>query len=398
MKSLLPKLVGLEQAAFVVGRNIADNTLAAQEVVHSMTTNRTSMLIMTLKLDMEKAYDRVSWEARALTRKPTLPVPVHPSISEPISLINERVDRGQLTSYREGEAQLIHLLYADNLLITVQATESNALSIQELLADYTKLTNQKVNLEKSQLLLLWWIDKERKKMLYNCLGIQMATMPFTYLGVLISDRRVRVQEHQALVDRVGRKLARWKRGAIEKKARSILWESGAGRGLHLQNWNTVTSSKAEGGLAIRKLKETRAALLGKLVFKVLNRQESPWVKLLRAKFGELNPWIPSVPARASWVWRALVNTTVTIRGGCRKQIGNGRTTKAASEPWLSALPWNRQPRQMHPRLLNEEMLISDLIAESRGQADRLVEEAGFDLAFQISTTELTEAVGPDRWI
>ncbi|XP_073005619.1 uncharacterized protein [Typha latifolia] len=100
-----------------------------------------------------------------------------------------------------------------------------------------------------------------------------------------------------------------------------------------------------------------------------NRQESSWVKLLRAKYGELNPWIPSVLARASWVWRALVNTAVTIRGGCRKQIGNGRTTKAASEPWLFA-----------------------------GQADRLVEEAGRDLAFQIGTTELTEAAGPDRWI
>ncbi|XP_073000491.1 uncharacterized mitochondrial protein AtMg00310-like [Typha latifolia] len=160
--------------------------------------------------------------------------------------------------------------------------------------------------------------------------------------------------------------------AIEKKARSFLWESGAGRGLHLQNWNTVMSSKAEGGLAIRKLKEAKAALLGKLVFKVLNRQESPWVKLLRAKYGELNPWSPSVPARASWVWRALVNTAVMIRGGCRKLIGNGRTTKAATEPWLSSVSWNRQPWQMHPRLMNEELLVSDLIAEARGQVDRMV--------------------------
>ncbi|XP_072994804.1 uncharacterized protein [Typha latifolia] len=242
MKCLLPKLVGPEQATFLAGRNIADNTLAAQE--------RATPILM-LKLDMGKAYDR------------------------------------------------------------------------ECLADYTKLTDQKVNLEKSQLLLPRWIDKEREMMLYNHLGIPMVTVSFTYLGVLISDCRVRVREHQALVDRVGRKLAGWKRGvlstagkltlinatimaiptywlgctwlpdtilqAIEKKARAFLWESGAGRGLHLQNWNMVMSLKAEGGLAIRKLKEARVALLGKLVFKVLNRQECLWLKIPRAKYRELNP-------------------------------------------------------------------------------------------------------------
>ncbi|XP_072954583.1 uncharacterized protein [Typha angustifolia] len=267
MKCLLPKLVVPEQAAFVAGRNIADNTLAAQEVVHSMTTNRTATPIMMLKLDIEKAYDWVSLEANLS------------------SLINDQVDRGQLTGYQEGKAQLTHLLYADDLPITVQAIESDALIIQECLVDYTKLTNQK---ETSRVEMQGTLHRQKLTLINaTIMAISTYWLGCTWLPDTILQ-------------------------AIEKKARTFLWESGAGQGLHLQNWNTVTSSKAEGNLAIRKLKEARAALLGKLVFKVLNRQECLWVKILRAKYDELNPWTPIVLAKTSWVWRALVNTTVMI--------------------------------------------------------------------------------------
>lgn len=39
-----------------------DNIIVAQEVIHSMKRKQKSMRWMTIKIDLENAYDRVRWE------------------------------------------------------------------------------------------------------------------------------------------------------------------------------------------------------------------------------------------------------------------------------------------------------------------------------------------------
>ena len=57
----MPHIVGPAQASFVAGRHIIDNIVIAQEVVHTMRSGKGRHGIMALKIDLEKAYDRVSW-------------------------------------------------------------------------------------------------------------------------------------------------------------------------------------------------------------------------------------------------------------------------------------------------------------------------------------------------
>ncbi|KAH1064537.1 hypothetical protein J1N35_029524 [Gossypium stocksii] len=58
---IFPKIIGLEQAGFIAGRNITDNVIIAQEVIHSMMSS-SKRKWMTIKIDLEKAYDRVRWD------------------------------------------------------------------------------------------------------------------------------------------------------------------------------------------------------------------------------------------------------------------------------------------------------------------------------------------------
>jgi hypothetical protein len=62
LKPLLPKLISPTQCSFVPGRQISDNIVIIQEVLHTMKLKKGRKGIMAIKLDLEKAYDRLSWE------------------------------------------------------------------------------------------------------------------------------------------------------------------------------------------------------------------------------------------------------------------------------------------------------------------------------------------------
>ncbi|KAA3460943.1 Retrovirus-related Pol polyprotein LINE-1 [Gossypium australe] len=61
-KVVFPKLISQEQTEFIAGRNISDNIILAQEVIYSMHYKRNGKNWMAIKFDLEKAYDRVSWD------------------------------------------------------------------------------------------------------------------------------------------------------------------------------------------------------------------------------------------------------------------------------------------------------------------------------------------------
>lgn len=57
---MLPLIISQNQFGFLTGRNIAENVLLAQEIIREIN-KRNKNINVVVKLDMEKAYDRVSW-------------------------------------------------------------------------------------------------------------------------------------------------------------------------------------------------------------------------------------------------------------------------------------------------------------------------------------------------
>lgn len=62
LRRLMVKLVRQNQSSFIPGRDIVDNSTVAQEVVHSLKNFKGTKCGMVMKIDLEKAYDRIRWD------------------------------------------------------------------------------------------------------------------------------------------------------------------------------------------------------------------------------------------------------------------------------------------------------------------------------------------------
>lgn len=50
------------QASFIPRRQASDNIFVAQEVIHTIRRSVSKNGLMAIKIDLEKAYDRVRWD------------------------------------------------------------------------------------------------------------------------------------------------------------------------------------------------------------------------------------------------------------------------------------------------------------------------------------------------
>ena len=61
LRPYLDKLIGPCQGAFFPGRRGVDNTIIVQELIHTMGKTKGRGGYMALKIDLEKAYDKLEW-------------------------------------------------------------------------------------------------------------------------------------------------------------------------------------------------------------------------------------------------------------------------------------------------------------------------------------------------
>jgi hypothetical protein len=62
IKPMLDGIISLYQSSFIPGPTIHHNIIVAQEMVHSMNKMKGNKMFMSIKIDFEKAYDRLNWK------------------------------------------------------------------------------------------------------------------------------------------------------------------------------------------------------------------------------------------------------------------------------------------------------------------------------------------------
>ena len=61
LRPMLDKLVSPIQSAFVPGRKGVNNAIIVQEIIHTISKRKGRVGYMEIKVDLEKAYDKLEW-------------------------------------------------------------------------------------------------------------------------------------------------------------------------------------------------------------------------------------------------------------------------------------------------------------------------------------------------
>ncbi|KAL5575717.1 hypothetical protein UlMin_017416 [Ulmus minor] len=269
LKPLLNRLICPTQNAFVPGRSIHDNSVLVQEVIHSMKKKKGSLGWMALKIDLEKAYDRVSWQfineallaygfdarwvgwvskcisfatmkllingayfrdikpKRGLRQGDPLSPYLFILCTEILSrLFMSKVENGLIHGFKLSRSgpPLHHLLFADDIFVFGKACITEASHIKETLDSFYSWSGLSFNSSKSSIFFSGNTRGAVANQLTGFLGFERISMDSCYLGLPMFKTSKR-NDFNFLVECLDSKLASWKSRLLSKASRLTLIKS-----------------------------------------------------------------------------------------------------------------------------------------------------------------------------
>jgi hypothetical protein len=254
----------------VPGRNIHENIVVAKEMIHTMKRTQSIKGSFAIKVDLSKAYDKLSWEfiwrilyeiklpdqlinvimhsvtsvetnvkwngARGDFFRPQRGIrqgdPISPYLfvlcMDKLShLIMHAVERGEWRGIKAGRTgpMVSHLMFADDLLLFGEATEKQMQCVMDMLNKFCGLSGQEVSQEKTSILFSKNVRRGMRDKLLNMSGFRETTDIGKYLGVPLNGRASKRADYHYLIDQVKNKLSAWKAKQLSFAGRLTLAKS-----------------------------------------------------------------------------------------------------------------------------------------------------------------------------
>ncbi|KAJ6813372.1 uncharacterized protein M6B38_143775 [Iris pallida] len=255
LATVLPLIISREQTGFVKGRSIHENISLAHEIISNIDKKITGGNI-AIKLDMSKAYDRVSWRFlikvlhklefnwtwinliyRAISNcwysvtvnrcrggffrsgrglrqgdpiSPALFIIAHDALGGHISNLSLGRHIKNFAG-RIDELNISHLFYADDSLIFMNGDINCVEALMRTLQKYTDISGQVINYSKSSLITSQKLHMSvQADIIATATGFTKAALPILYLGVPLFHGRAKFHYFQELINKFEKKLSGWK--------------------------------------------------------------------------------------------------------------------------------------------------------------------------------------------
>ncbi|GMQ04517.1 hypothetical protein CsSME_00049909 [Camellia sinensis var. sinensis] len=132
---------------------------------------------------------------------------------------------------------------------------------------------------------------------------------------------------------------------IEKLIRDFLWEEcEEGKGVHLVRWESVSLSRAKGGLVIGNIVARNSALLGKWLWRFPLESELLWCSVIKSKYGiQSNGRDSKVVNRGNCCspWKSISRLYPLVSNCLSFKVGNGENVRFWEDVWLGDISFVR---------------------------------------------------------
>ncbi|KAJ9536637.1 hypothetical protein OSB04_un000186 [Centaurea solstitialis] len=268
---------------------------------------------------------------------------------------------------------ITHLCFADDLFVFTRGDVASVEVLKKALSLFALRSGLSPNLQKSDIF-FGNVPLEEKEAILHCLPFRTGTFPIRYLGVPLSPVTLRNADYSSIIAKVQGRLQNWKSkflsfggrrqlissvlqslqlywmaifvfpsGVIhelERLCRDFLWTQGdPSRGRCKVAWALVCRPKSCGGLGFRRLAVWNRALIAKNLWSLITNRNCLWVDWIRQySFRNHTFWEVRKNNRWSWVLAKMMLIRTEIRRFVVVRIGNGLTTNAWNDNWLTCGP------------------------------------------------------------
>jgi hypothetical protein len=354
IKNFLKYLISENQCAFIPGRQIIENSLLAHELIRNF--NRGCKNKVCIKIDIHKAFDKINRHFiiymmrqmgfhkkfcdlvkecidsasfsilvngspcgfissnRGIRQGDPLSPYLFTIAMEYFSIQMELEQiRGNLRPVNRISPSITHLLYADDLLIFMNADINSVQSLAKILEKMENIAGLQINESKSKA----YFSKNcaNKGEILQILKINEGQLPVKYLGLPLSTNQLSAKDCSKLIDIIQNKIENWSSRLlsiagrlelvhtvitaiimfwiqthnipksaickIERICANFLWK---GKN-HKISWDTVCKPKEAGGLGLRNINDLKEACSMKLFWKLIEGK-SLWAKWMICKYAK----------------------------------------------------------------------------------------------------------------
>ncbi|PKU75818.1 Putative ribonuclease H protein [Dendrobium catenatum] len=375
---------------------MSDQVILAKELFHKFRFSKSKKDFVSIKVDMEEAYDSMSWSTvNQVLHWFGFPSKFLLLIMECVMnpkfsiLINGKSSNciESKCGFRQGcplspylfimcsqgmrispNAPLIsHLMYADDIIIFSEGKKKSLKTISAILKNYCRWTGQRVNLSKCSLIFSKSISRSSIRTLSNIMNFKVKK-ELDILGTKIVLRRLVKSDFNYLIEKAVAKVNMWGNKfislagkiillnasflslpifistisliplsilkEIDKMCRNFLWNKrDENFGIHFVAWNVMCKPKCKGGKGVQSVLDRIRPLRAKLALNFISNPSSLLNKMLSAKYGN-DIWEGRNRCYSSSSWKIILNGAKYLYPLLRWNICNGQNVNTMNDVWI----------------------------------------------------------------